>query len=30
MARVSTALHGTGLKKPRELFRDIDPTKMAF
>ncbi|MGZ4864556.1 MAG: matrixin family metalloprotease [Halobacteriota archaeon] len=27
-ARISTALHGTGLKRPRELFHDIDPTKV--
>lgn len=27
MARVSTALHGTRMKTPRELFHDIDPTK---
>ncbi len=27
-ARVSTALHGTGFKTPRELFHDIDPRKV--
>jgi hypothetical protein len=27
MARVTTALYGTGLNTPRELFHDIDPTK---
>ena len=27
MARVSTALHGTDLKTPRELFHDLDPRK---
>ncbi len=26
-AHIATALYGTGFKTPRELFRDIDPTK---
>ena len=28
MARIATALHGTGLKTPRELFHDLDPRKV--
>lgn len=27
-ARIAAALHGTGIKKPRDLFRDLDPGKV--